>query len=160
VRKFGLLGLLAVLCGCAQEGSNVGNIAPDFTVQMIAGQKNVSLSDLRGKVVLVDFWATYCGPCKMSMPIIEKLLQENKAKGFEVLSVSAEPYEKVAPFAMHSPYSLPFCVDATALASQRFRIDAIPTTILVDRSGNVVFRETGLGPETAKKLQDAIMASL
>jgi hypothetical protein len=61
---------------------------------------------------------------------------------------------------MHSPYSLPFCVDATALASQRFRIDAIPTTILVDRSGNVVFRETGLGPETAKKLQDAIMASL
>ena len=138
----------------------MGNNAPDFTVQMIAGKKNVSLSDLRGKVVLVDFWATYCGPCKMSMPIIEKLLKENKAKGFEVLSISAEPYEKVAPFAMHCPYALPFCVDPTALASQRFRIDAIPTTVLIDRSGRVVFRETGLGPETANKLQDAITASL
>jgi hypothetical protein len=94
------------------------------------------------------------------MPIIERLYKENKAKGFEVLSISAEPYEKVAPFAMHAPFALPFCVDTTALASQRYRIEALPTTILLDLSGNVVFREMGLGPETEKKLRDAITANL
>jgi cytochrome c biogenesis protein CcmG, thiol:disulfide interchange protein DsbE len=160
MRKFGWLAICVVLAGCAQEGPGVGNIAPDFTAQMIAGKKNINLSDYKGKVVLLDFWATYCGPCKMSMPIIAKLLEDNKAKGFEVISVSAEAYEKVAPFAMHAPISLPFCVDTTALATTRYQVDALPTTILIDRSGKIVFRETGLGPETAKKLQDAISASI
>lgn len=113
--------------------------APDFTLSGPDG-KPVKLSSLRGKVVLLNFWATWCPPCREEMPSMEKLYQSFRGRpDFVMLAVSSgETKAVVDQFLKKTPYSFPILLDPTGEVSAMYSISAIPTTYLIDAKGVVI----------------------
>ena len=111
--------------------------AADFALPDLAG-KTWRLKELKGQVVLVNFWATWCPPCRKEMPDLDDLYRKLHKKGLVVLALSDEPREKVVPFARESRYGFPFLLDTDATAARRFRVEGIPKTFLFDRDGKLV----------------------
>lgn len=135
----------------------VGDPAPDFTLSNLDGQ-SISLKGLRGKVVLVNFWATWCGPCRVEMPHLEKLYQEYHKQGVAFLTISDEQPETVRQFLKARNYSFGSMVDAQSVVSNLYGVRGIPHTFLVDRSGRVV---AGLpGSQKEADLREAIIKGL
>jgi thiol-disulfide isomerase/thioredoxin len=121
----------------------------DFNLEGLDG-KTISLSSYKGKVVLLSFWATWCGPCKEEMPAMEKLYQKLKARGFEVLAVDMmEDKATVSAFVKKSGYTFPVALDKTGEVGGNglYAARAIPTNYVVDKTGMVVGRKIGVdGP--------------
>ena len=109
----------------------------DFTLQDVTG-KPWHLKELKGKVVLVNFWATWCPPCRKEMPDLDELYRKHRKQGFVVLALSDEPGGKVVPFAKESGYSFPFLMDRDGAAAKQFRVDSIPKSFVFDRAGKLV----------------------
>ena len=134
-----------------------GKPAPDFTLQDLSGKK-VSLADFKGKALLINFWATWCGPCKVETPWLVELRNQYAAKGFEVLGISAEgddlqPNDKegwakdkaaIAKFVKEEKMPYPVLINGDSISKPYGGIDAMPTSFYVDRSGNVVNVQLGL----------------
>lgn len=118
--------------------------APDFTLPDLNG-KQISLSDYKGKVVLLNFWATWCPPCRLEMPTIEKAYQKYKTKGFEVLAVSVDagPKSAIQHFLQELDLSFQVLLDPDMETLRTFRSSALPTTVVIDRRGNIRWRELG-----------------
>jgi cytochrome c biogenesis protein CcmG, thiol:disulfide interchange protein DsbE len=131
----------------ASEGGLVGNPAPDFSVAPVAGPPGqVSLKKLHGKVVLVDFWGTFCAPCKSSFPKLQALNAKYSASGLEVVGISedeAEDKAKIPAFA--SAYGARFVIgwDEDRSISQRYQPETMPSSFLIDRRGVVRFAHVG-----------------
>jgi len=115
------------------------SVAPDFTVTDLAGN-TVRLSDYRGQPVVLNAWATWCGPCLSEMPDLETFYQEYKGQGVIVLAVNlGEPGDRVTGFIQDSSYTFPVLLDeSTAAVGRPYRISAIPTTFFIDREGKIV----------------------
>ncbi len=113
-----------------------GKEAPDFALKDLEG-KAVSVKSLRGKVVLLDFWASWCGPCRQELPHIEKLHTEYKEKGLVVLGVNDEDAQVALDFVKENRYSFPTLVDAQREVSKLFQVTAIPTVIVIDKEGKI-----------------------
>jgi thiol-disulfide isomerase/thioredoxin len=142
----GVLQASWLSCHC-DEVRPVGYAAPDFTRPGISeGAGSITLSALRGQIVLVDFWATWCGPCQQSMPAIQRLYDKYKAQGFTVLSVNTEGRgieAKARGFAAHFGLTFPVVVGDSELMGL-YRVRTIPHLFLVDREGIVRGYENGL----------------
>jgi peroxiredoxin len=108
----------------------------DFTLPDLAG-RSWRLRDLKGKVVLVNFWATWCPPCRKEMPDLEALYAEYKDKGLVVLAVSDEERAKVEPFIAARKYTFPVLLDEGRKVSEALRIEGIPKTFIYDREGRL-----------------------
>lgn len=120
-----------------------GRPAPDFALADLRGN-TVRLSDLRGKVVFINFWASWCGPCQQEMPEIEKVYQKYVDKGVVFLGVDIQESSSVVrQFVQRGGYNWTFLLDATGLVTSRYGVTAIPTSFFVDRNG--VIREVYLG---------------
>jgi peroxiredoxin len=119
--------------------------APDFALKDADG-KVVHLSDYKGKVVLLDFWATWCGPCKIEIPWFMELQRANKDKGFEVLGVAMddEGWETVKPFLADLGVNYRVVMGNDQTAQMYGGVDALPTTFLIDRSGKIAAVHVGL----------------
>ena len=146
MRLLRLTFVLALALGFSVIASaQVGTKAPDFTLKNADGQ-DVTLSDLKGKVVLVNFWATWCGPCVREIPDFLEVYDEYKDKGFEIIGVSLDRtgWKVVTPFVdkMHMTY--PVVVGNNEVVTAFGGFNAIPTTFLIDRKGTLVDRHTGL----------------
>ncbi len=111
-----------------------GRIAQDFTLKALEGGK-VTLSDLRGKVVLLDFWATWCPPCRKELPSIEKLHREFKDKDLVVLGIDDEDSGTVKGFLKKNEYSIPVLLDSRQEVHRMYGARAIPTVIVIGRDG-------------------------
>ena len=109
----------------------------DFTLKDLAG-KSWHLKDLKGQVVLVNFWATWCPPCRKEMPDLQALYQKLQKKGLVVLALSDEDEGKVRPFIEKEGYRFPVLLDAGGAAAKQFRVDGIPKNFLFDRNGQLV----------------------
>jgi len=117
------------------EGTQVGNQAPDFQLQNLDGQ-TVSLGDLRDKPVLINFWATWCPPCRSEMPYIQEIYEEWSDKGLVVLAINIGESSSKAEGFMQS-YNLSFTVllDTKQDVAQKYNIQYIPTTFFIDKDG-------------------------
>lgn len=113
--------------------------APDFTLKSLNGEE-VSLSQQRGKYVLVNFWATWCGPCKMEMPALETLHQRFKSKNFSLLAISNDMFgaQIVEPFVKANNLSFPILLDQQLQASNKYGVVSLPTTFMIDPQGNII----------------------
>jgi peroxiredoxin len=135
--------------------------APDFALKDVNGQ-TVHLSDYRGKVVLLDFWATWCGPCKIEIPWFQEFERQYKDKGFAVLGVAMdeEGWQVVKPFAQHVGINYRLVIGDDSIADL-YSIEAWPTTLLIDRDGNVAAVHVGLSGknEFEDGIQELLKAS-
>lgn len=136
--------------GSVQEMGNikVGQLAPDFTLQDLSGHA-VTLSAYRGqKVVLIDFWATWCGPCRMAMPGLQELADKYHDHGLEILSVNqGEPADHVRDFIQHEKYTFHVVLDQNQAVGEQYGVQGIPTLVLVDKKGIVRWIRVGYSPD-------------
>jgi thiol-disulfide isomerase/thioredoxin len=111
--------------------------APDFTLRGLQGNA-FTLSSLRGKVVLLDFWASWCGPCRVLMPDLERLHRELKSRGLDVVAINVdEPPEIVREFLSENHYTFTELLDPHAEVTRRYRARYIPTVVVIDTEGKV-----------------------
>lgn len=111
--------------------------APDFTLDLLGGGQ-ATLSELRGKVVMVNLWASWCAPCRIEMPAIEKVYQAYKEQGFVVLGVNStfqDSETDAASFTRELNLTFPVLLDRTGAVSARYQLRALPSTFFVDRQG-------------------------
>ncbi len=121
----------------------VGKRAPDF-VLMDMNEKPVSLSSLRGNVVLITFWATWCPPCRSEMPSLNRLYKEYANKGLSVLAVSTDRSASyVRDFLGKHPVDFPVLMDSDSKVSKQFRVFSMPTSFLLDKNGTILQRFLG-----------------
>ncbi|ANB61065.1 TlpA family protein disulfide reductase [Anoxybacteroides amylolyticum] len=146
----------ALAAGQTKEvGLAVSDTAPDFVLKTL-DNKTVRLSELRGKTVILNFWATWCPPCQQEMPDLEKFYNDYKSS-VEFLSVnltSQDSREKVASFIEQYGIIFPVVLDTKGKILKLYNIQMIPTTYILDKNG--VIRKKVLGPLTYKQLQEAI----
>jgi len=118
--------------------------APDFTLSTPSGA-SLSLAELRGKVVLLNFWATWCVPCRKEMPAIEALYQRYKDRGLEVVAISLDKLAAapVEAFVQEVGVTYRIVLDPTWATARTYGVRGLPATFLLDRAGNVVMRELG-----------------
>ena len=132
-----------------------GQPASDFTLETLADSKPVRLSDLKGRVVLLDFWATWCGPCRRWLPIVEKAHRDYAAKGLSVFAVNErEPESKVRAYLGKQNLDLPVLMDRSGTVGSTYRASSIPLTVVVGRDGNVLRVMVGL--HDAEDLEDVL----
>lgn len=135
---------------------NLSGPAPDFTLPL-AGKKKLKLSQLQGNVVMVNFWASWCGPCREEMPLIEDLFQKYKKLGFVVYGVNVDANPKDAQELLKaSGVSFPVGYDTKNKVSQLYSIDSMPSTVMVDRKGNMRFLHRGYKPGYEKDYEKQI----
>ena len=124
----------------------------DFTLPLLPADssvpqslmRTVSLSGLKGKVVFLNFWATWCGPCRAEMPSMEALYAKYKDRNFEILAVnSGEKISDVRAFMTANRLSFPVVLDTDGTVNRAFGIQAIPTSYLIDKDGMIIMRLTG-----------------
>jgi len=121
-----------------------GTPAPDFALERLADGASVRLSELRGRVVLVSFWATWCAPCEQEMPALERLYRELREEGFELLAVSVDTdAEAVRAFQERLGISFPILLDPEQRVAREYQTFRFPESLLVDRDGRVVERYVG-----------------
>lgn len=129
----------------------VGHPAPDFALKDLDGN-TVRLSDLRGKVVFINFWATWCPPCRAEMPEIEALHQEYKDKGVVVIGVDIrEPETTVRQYIQQGGFSWTIVLDSTGEVAAEYQIAAIPTSFFVDKEG--IIRAVNVGAMTKRAME-------
>lgn len=121
------------------EASQKGDLAPDFLLKSLGGPK-VSLNDYKGRYVLVNFWATWCIPCKMEMPSLEELHKRFPDEKLAVLPISNDMFgEKVVrPYVEANEFSFTILFDPTLKVSNRYGVVTLPTTFLVDPDGKII----------------------
>jgi cytochrome c biogenesis protein CcmG/thiol:disulfide interchange protein DsbE len=121
--------------------------APDFTLKDLDG-RDVRLTDFRGQVVMVNFWATWCPPCRAEIPDFIELQSQLGPKGLQIIGISLddEGAAKVAPFASQNRINYTMLVNGNGAANAYGGIGGIPTTFLLDRQGRVVERRAGVAP--------------
>ncbi len=147
--------LLALVCGSREQKKTVQK--NDFTLKSL-DNTTYTLSGLKGKVVLIDFWATWCAPCRSSIPIFKKLYNKYKDSGFIVLGVGLDNKKALKNFQAQLQIPYPILLGTKEVA-KAYNVQYIPTMILYDRNGKVVKREVGLNPELEVML-DALVDSL
>ncbi|MDR3700114.1 MAG: tetratricopeptide repeat protein [Candidatus Sulfopaludibacter sp.] len=134
----------------------IGKPAPEFRLKDLKGA-GVALSDFKGKVVLLDFWATWCGPCREEMPDFEKIHQELASKDVTVLALDAnEPRDTVAGFIQKEKYTFPVLLSEGTDVVARYSVNAFPTTFAIDKSGRIADIAVGGGAGTLARLQGII----
>jgi len=134
--------------------------APDFAFQSHDNQ-NISNASLRGKVTLIDFWGTWCPPCRESLPILKELRKKYNGKAFQLISINSDDDEDVwKTFIQSQHMDWTEYLDSSGTLQEAFKIDSLPTYIVLDKDGVIRFRQSGLSPATQGDLEEAINKAL
>jgi thiol-disulfide isomerase/thioredoxin len=143
------------------DGAVVGQEAPAVRLPVLSSGEDVSLDSLRGKVVYLDFWASWCGPCRVSFPILEALASELGPSGFEVLAINVDEVEADAQeFLSEVPVNYLVVRDAKGVSPQAYGILGMPTGYLIDREGVVREIHQGFRKSDGDQLRTEIVKLL
>ena len=136
----------------------VGHPAPDFTLTDLEGNR-VTLSDFRGKVVFINFWATWCPPCRAEMPEIEAVYQEYKSQDVVIIGVDIlEDENEVLQFVQKGGFNWIFVIDTTGEVTRNYGIVAIPTSFFLDREG--VIQSVKVGAMTKREIESHLAEAM
>jgi peroxiredoxin len=138
-------------------GTAAGRQAPSFSLPTLDGSE-VSLEAMHGKIVLLNFWATWCGPCRTEMPSLEQLYRDFSAHpDFALVTVSTEGSTRsVENFMTKNGYDFPVLLDADNAVSRAFGVSALPSTFVIDREGRIVWNNSGALDWSDSRLRDAL----
>jgi peroxiredoxin len=138
--------LAGILLTLPVSADIMSGAAPDFTLKSNNGI-NMKLSEYHGEVVLINFWASWCGPCRQEMPLLEELHNRYKSLGFTVLGVNVEEDSRQArKLIQDMAVSFPVLFDTQSIVSKQYDVVAMPSSVLVDRSGNLRYLHKGYKP--------------
>jgi peroxiredoxin len=154
------LSALAIAPVFAVSGPSLqaGAPAPAFELNSNSG-KTVSLADLKGQIVLVNFWASWCGPCRQEMPILEQLNRQYRNKGVALIGVNVEPDSAAATsWLKATPVSFPILFDVDSKVSKLYEVQGMPNTVILDRKGVVRYIHRGYSPGAENEYLDQIRA--
>ena len=133
----------AVLAGTASSAIAPQAAAPDFTLHAMGGS-NLRLKEQRGRVVMVNFWATWCGPCRQEMPQLNRLYEKYKSSGFVLLGVNVDDdVAKAAELAAKLGVTFPVLLDTEKTVSKLYDVSTMPSTVIIDRDGKVRYVHKG-----------------
>jgi len=144
------------------ERPDEGHLAPDFSLKTLEG-KTVRLSELRGKkVVLINFWATWCPPCRLEMPTMQQIYSEYKSKGFEILAVNIErdANEEIQDFVKELRLTFPVLLDPDMKVTRKYRLIGLPVSMLIDRQGIIRSKDIGYHDWTNKESRKLVESLL
>lgn len=161
IRK-GLLGVLlsVIAAGSLASSGLTGQPAPDFALRSATGDV-LRLSEYRGDVVMINFWATWCGPCRQEMPLLDELYSRYQRVGFKLFGVNIDVDSRRAMSMVDDlGISFPVLFDTRKEVSKLYRVEAMPVTILVDREGNVRYVHHGYKPGYEQLYLDEIRTLL
>jgi peroxiredoxin len=150
---------LAIVIAPAQ-GNFPGERAPDFTLKSISG-KNLKLSEFRGRVILVNFWATWCKPCKEELPYFNRLYTKYRDLGLEILGINIDK-DSLQASGMSQALNLtfPILLDPPGQVSSRYKIRSMPTTFVIGKDGTIRHIHWGFGPEDEDRYETEVRVLL
>jgi len=132
--------------------------APQFTLVAKGGQ-DVSLAQYKGQVVMLNFWASWCGPCRQEMPLLESIYRKYNRMGFTMIGVNVEPDSKSADeWLKATPVSFPILYDRDSKVSKLYNVAGMPSTVIIDRHGNLRKLHRGYQPGDENEYLDSIRA--
>jgi peroxiredoxin len=153
-RSAASLALAAVLSTVA--AADAGGPAPAFTLDGPGGE-SATLSQYKGQVVMLNFWATWCGPCQQEMPLLDQMYRKYKPAGFTLIGVNVDKdAPPVRQLLARKPVSFPVLLDPASQVSKAYHVDEMPSTVLIDRKGNVRYLHRGYKPGDENEYQDRI----
>jgi peroxiredoxin len=154
IRIAGMAALLIALPALAAVDTNAP--APDFTLNAQSG-KQVELTQFKGQVVMLNFWASWCGPCRQEMPLLDSIYKKYNKLGFTMIGVNVEPDSKAAnDWLKHTPVSFPILYDTQSKVSTLYGVSGMPSTVIVDRKGNVRMIHHGYKPGDEEEYLNSI----
>lgn len=142
-------------------GTDIGATMPEYTAMWLDGSK-FDVASKRDKVVLLNIWATWCGPCRIEIPELQRLHDKYASRGFEVIGISVDEsgIEPVKQFIDQQKVTYPIALDAEGKIAALFQTNFLPTSVLLDRSGKIVWKRLGLierdDPEVLKAIEEAL----
>ena len=137
---------LVIALGIISTSVNAADKAPDFTLKSNGGD-NLRLAEQRGNVVMLNFWASWCGPCKQEMPLLDELHKRYSRAGFTIIGVNVERDPEDAKRVLRDiPVSFPVLFDTESSVSKLYDVSAMPTTVMIDRDGNIRHLHKGFKP--------------
>lgn len=160
IRTYILVSCVSALSMSTASAAKVGDLAPNFTLKSAVGA-NLRLSEFRGEVVMINFWATWCPPCRQEMPELEKLYSRYRGVGFKLLGVNIDGQStKATNMVKRLKVNYPILFDSDKNVSELYDVDAMPTTVMVDRDGRVRHIYRGYLPGHEDKYQVKIRGLL
>ena len=142
------------------ESEMVGKPAPDFSLDMLDGKK-FHLAENKGQVVILDFWATWCGPCIQAMPQVERVAKEFADRGVKLVAVNLQESPKeIKAMLERQKLDVAVALDRDGVVAERYAANAIPQTVIIDRAGGVARLFVGGGPDFDVRLREALIATL
>jgi peroxiredoxin len=146
---------LVLLAGTAFAG-DAGGPAPSFTLAALSGQQ-AALSQYKGQVVMVNFWATWCGPCQQEMPLLDQMYKKYKPAGFTLIGVNVDKEAPAVKDLMaRKPVSFPVLLDPANQVSKAYHVDEMQSSVLIDRKGEIRYIHRGYRPGDENEYQDRI----
>lgn len=155
-----LLALLLALAVPVAEAVGIGDAAPALALPTAAGA-DVDLAKLRGTVVYVDFWASWCGPCKRSFPWMNEMARKYGARGFAVVAINVDKKREDAErFLKAAPAEFTVAFDAAGTSPAAWQVKSMPSSYLVDAGGRIVLVENGFKDDRKAEVEDRIRAAI